>query len=209
MSGNRTRIALQRADRGVLEQIQKLIGFGSVKDTIAKIKDKEYDVSEWSTTRVEFARYLQELGLTSNKSLTCQPPAFIKTTEQLAGFLLGYFEGDGHIRMFHKKGKEKQKPEMIMRFYSGSKIMLEWIKDKTSELGVKSGSVLSYARKDHNPEHNLIFNCRQAAKLGSLMYSSGIVGLMRKHQVFVDWTSLPLRSVVEYKTKDRFGSISD
>lgn len=198
--GNYTaKIGLQRRDRDVLLKIQEAVGMGTIVDSTSKIKDKEYPTSIWSVSRVEFANYLRELGLTSNKSLTCQPPVFIETKEQLAGFLLGYFEGDGHIRSFHKKGREGHKPEMIIRFYAGSKAMLDWVKLKTAELGIHSGRVLQYQRKNYSPECNLIFNCRQASKLGDLMYSQNIIGLSRKYEVYKNWSNLDFRSNLEYK----------
>jgi len=193
------KIGLQRADKKVLVKIQEIVGAGSIIDSVSKIENKEYETTVWSLSRINFVNYLRELGLTEAKSLTCLPPKFIETKEQLAGFLLGYFEGDGHIRSFQKRGKEANKPEMIVRFYAGSKEMLDWVKRETAKLNIRSGKVLTYQRKDYNLEYNLIFNCRQAAKLCELMYEPGIIGLDRKHQVYRDWVQLPFRSEQEYK----------
>ena len=85
--------------------------------------EKKYFVVQFSD--VSFYDFLIAIGLTPNKSKTLGP--IDVPPEFFYDFLRGCLDGDGNINEY--KHIESQYLQLKVRFYSASKIFVEWIQD--------------------------------------------------------------------------------
>ena len=183
------RIAVQQRDKILLERIKRVMGIENPIRPVPQTKAEVLCIQN----KILYAKVVS-FGLTPNKSLTIGPPNIEFSNQQLAAFLLGVFEGDGCIGIYKKKGKVKfYKSNLVIRISSGSMKFLEWIRDKTIELGLTPTNIKSFQRKQYAPELDLSFNSKQVIKFCDFIYSCGIIGLERKHSIYQTGKTLPSR----------------
>ncbi|MFM2384107.1 MAG: hypothetical protein RIQ72_679 [Candidatus Parcubacteria bacterium] len=140
----------------------------------AQEKIKRYFVLQFSD--VKLVRFLHTTGIHPAKSKTIEsvsvPDIFF------ADFIRGLFDGDGSISLInHPESKHLQ---VKLRFYSASRLFLEWIHKKLIfHLGISGGSISFGARC-----YALSFGKADAGKIIKFMYySNNLSCLDRKKQL--------------------------
>jgi len=174
------------------------------KDTIYKIKGwlnsqhvirKEFAVSISRKNRFvlrignkNLYDSLIKLGLYPNKSLTVRLP-FVPN-DFFRDFLRGYFDGDGCVYLYRKRGKTRDRilGGLTVTFTSGSKLFLEdlcyYLKDK---LKLKRDKVYNGHRS-----FQLKYNTADGMKIFDFMYRGcrPDLYLERKFKIFKEYLSL-------------------
>jgi hypothetical protein len=84
-------------------------------------KDKKYYVVQFGD--INFYEFLIDLGLTPAKSKTLRSVTIPK--KYFFHFLRGCLDGDGNISIF--KHPESKHPQFRLRFFSASRLFLEWL----------------------------------------------------------------------------------
>lgn len=124
---------------------------------------------------VKLYRWLVSVGITPKKSLSIKrvdiPNIF------LGDFLRGYLDGDGSISFsIHSESKL---PQIKIRFASGSRIFLEWLKIRLGDLYELDGGYIVQCIN----ALQLVYCKRDSLKLISHMYhSSESIALSRKKE---------------------------
>ncbi len=133
--------------------------------------EKKYFVVQFSD--VSFYDFLIAIGLTPNKSKTLGP--IDVPPEFFYDFLRGCLDGDGNINEY--KHIESQYLQLKVRFYSASKIFVEWIQDVT-----KLANLKGYITKNGNM-FSIAYGKVESKKLLKAIYNSGTMKLERKFLV--------------------------
>lgn len=113
----------------------------------------------------KFVAQLRKFGIIQNKSLVIRIPKSIPE-KYLGHFVRGYFDGDGCIYFRKHKSKDRKNPRWVLstRFSSGSKELLEDLKERLSQY-VKSGGIY---RK--GTSWDLYYTHRDSRRLFMLLY---------------------------------------
>ncbi len=124
---------------------------------------------------------LLKLGLTPNKSKTIKLPEI--PNKYFIHFLRGYFDGDGCVNIctYRKKNRNKLSTLINAGFTSGSKKILEDIKNKLSKLNIIKGGTLYYSNG-----YRVWFSIKDSYCLYNFMYNNlkNNLFLMRKKKIF-------------------------
>ena len=174
------------------------------QDTIYKIKkwlESEHIIREsgsiWPNRKTRFTlrignknvyKSLLELGLYPNKSLNIRFPNI--PDRFLGHFVRGYFDGDGCVHIYKKKGKTQEEilGGLVVVFTSGSKLFLEDLcLSLKSRLDLKRDKVY----KGHR-SFQLKYNTSDSAKLFNFMYREcqSDLYLERKFKIFKQYFNL-------------------
>lgn len=119
-----------------------------------------------------FYDFLLSVGLTPNKSLTIKG---LKIQERyFVDFLRGLIDGDGYMRVWtHPSNKKEQ---WSLRICSGSRLFIDWIKDRIEFLLCAKGKV--YKKVD--TVFVLKYGKMAAREILNRCYYDGSFGLQRK-----------------------------
>ena len=175
-------IELQITDKDLLYKIRKLLRSNH------KITERKRD-NKWKKSyrlqigSKEIFNDLLRLGLTPNKSKTIDLP-FI-SDKYLSDFVRGYFDGDGNVvsGYFNKSDRKRKSYVLYTRFTSGSKSILNSLKNNLSRLIEVTGSI-------HNKDNTwrLNYSINDSKRLFRFMYSDNkvknLIYLKRKYNIY-------------------------
>ena len=177
-------IEFEITDKDLLEKIRKLLN--SNHKITARKRNNNYKTSyRLQIGSKTIFNDLLKLGLTSNKSKTIKLPKI--PTKYFSHFVRGYFDGDGNVTFgFFKKSDRKSKsPVLLTRFTSGSKNILETLKEKLIGLLKTTGS-LCYSK---NNAWVLSYSTNDSKRLFKFMYSNdntkNLIYLKRKYNIYL------------------------
>jgi len=129
----------------------------------------------------EIFKDLLRLGITPQKSKTIKLPNI--PDKYFSHFLRGYFDGDGSVNICTYKRKDRKKPATVINcgFVSGSKDILEKIKNKLAKINIIKGGTLYF----HDRGYRLWFSINDSWRLYKFMYNtSNDLSLNRKKEIF-------------------------
>ncbi len=177
-------IEFQITDKDLLEKIRDLLK-SNHKITVRK-RNKNYKTSYRLQigSKIIFNDLLK-LGLTPNKSKTIKLPKI--PNKYFSYFVRGYFDGDGNVTFgFFKKSDRKNKsPILFTRFTSGSKDILETLKEKLSKIINTKGGL--YCSKEK--AWRLNYSTNDSKKLFKFMYLNNnikdLIYLERKYNIYL------------------------
>ena len=177
-------IEFQITDRDLLMEIRKLLGSNHKITTRKRNNNREISYRLQIGSK-EIFNDLLKLGLTPNKSKTIK---LLKIPDKyLSHFVRGYFDGDGNVTFgyFRKSDRESKSPVLLSRFTSGSKAILEDLKNKFTNLIDTKGS-LYYST---NNAWQLSYSTNDSKKLFKFMYNnnktSKLIYLKRKYKIYL------------------------
>lgn len=129
---------------------------------------------------------LLKLGLTPNKSKTIDLPHI--PDKYLPHFVRGYFDGDGNVVVgyFNRRDRKSKARVLCTRFTSGSKLILDNLKNNLGRLLGATGS-------SHNRDNTwrLNYSINDSKKLFKFMYNKkGSLFLERKYNKFCEGIKL-------------------
>lgn len=170
---------LSNKDLDILEKIKNEISFtGEIKDEISKIKGKEFNTKLLRITSKELYYKLEELGFTSNKTLSVGIPKCIPN-EYMIHFIRGFFDGDGTVGGQYIKGSQ----QMRVRFGCGSEKIVTQIRDWLHvNIGLKNVNINGDIRKNH--WYEICYSTYDSLKLYDAMYKDDSIYLNRKKDKF-------------------------
>lgn len=169
---NRNRIVLYQKDPDYLKLLIKGLGCDS---KLHKATDGVYNFYFKSSS---FSKWLQEKGITSNKSLTVP---FIQAPNEFLqkAFIRGYFDGDGCITFSYISGKFESKAVTIT---SGSKIFIDALKSFLDKNNIDS---IIREEVSKNVCYNLVIGqFEEIKKFYSLLYENCSIKMNRKYTIF-------------------------
>lgn len=176
-------VEFQITDGNLLKQIRKSFG-SNHKITKRKRGEKRKMVYRLQIGSKIIFNDLIKLSLTPNKSKTVNLPNV--PDKYFFHFTRGYFDGDGNVTFgFFKKSDRKSKsPVLLTRFISGSKAILENLKNKLMNLIDTKGS-LYYSP---NNAWRLSYSTNDSKKLFDFMYKDvgvkNLIYLRRKYKIY-------------------------
>lgn len=124
---------------------------------------------------VKLYKFFQSIGLQPNKSLTIKE---VNIPDQFfPDFLRGYLDGDGSVQLFeHPQSELKQ---IRIRFYSGSKQFILWLRSKIkTKVKVSGGSA-----KERVRAWWLVYCKRDSLELIKYMYYSDKIPMLKRKAV--------------------------
>lgn len=129
-------------------------------------------------SNVNLYRFLESIGLSAKKSLSIGKLYIPK--KYFPDFIRGLLDGDGNINIC--KHPESKLPQLKIRFYSGSKTLLDWVRLTLSEI-IGNGSLSQGKRA-----WALAYGKRDSLKLISYMYySKNAPALKRKSNIALEY----------------------
>ena len=144
-------------------------------------KEKKYFHIQFGD--IKFYKYLLTIGLQPRKSLTIKkvdiPDKFFPD------FIRGYLDGDGSVNTYSHP--ESNLVQLKIRFYSGSKDFLAWLKGKlTDQVDLRGGTL-----KEMKRSWWLVYSKRDSLKLIKyIYYSKKIPQLKRKSDIAAEFLRL-------------------
>lgn len=166
---NQVGISLRYTDRYILEWIRLVTGYtGPIRDYTAT---GGYPQAELRISGVpEWIRDLQHhWNLVPNKSRVLAPPSAKLTTDQIAAFLVGFIEGDGHIG--DANGTLK------VSVVTASKELADWLEAQFARI---SGGMPSRELHIHGVAHYVLVYGYNARRLCEQLLRVGVHKLTRK-----------------------------
>ena len=155
-------------DREILEYIQE------VTNSNHRISERASRKEGWKIQyrlQIGSRRWfddLARLGFTQAKSQSLKFPAVPKS--MLAGFVRGYFDGDGcvHFKKYHSKERGREIWVLSTSFTSGSVNFLESLFHVLKKVGVKGGRIATKERG-----YELVLSRHDSLALYRFMYHTG------------------------------------
>ena len=141
-----------------------------IKEKEYKIVDLKHDCYSYSITSRKFYYFLEDIGLTPDKSLTIGKLDI--PNKYFWSFLLGEIDGDGSII--------NNSNNINLEIYSGSKIFLKYLKNKISDLCFDDCGKI-YDTKD---VYRLYFPYYQTNYILQQCYSNSNYCLTRKKEIY-------------------------
>jgi hypothetical protein len=125
-------------------------------------------------------RFLIDIGLTSNKSLTL---GVLKIpTKYFADFLRGHLDGDGNISIVSHK--QSLHPQLRLKFCSASLKHIEWLKESISKFYMIKGGHIT---NGNNKVFHLTYGKSDSIQLLEFIYYVGVkYFLSRKYNYYID-----------------------
>ncbi len=132
-------LSLCKSDIVCLEKFKKDCGFTgkiTIENRFRKMYEHiGYKIYSTASIRIHGNKWMEDLknnfNIIPKKSKRLGPPNLNDIVLKLAYFI-GYIDGDGTICLTYRKGCNKR--ELIIRFVSASKSIIEWIKNLTDDL---------------------------------------------------------------------------
>ena len=173
-------IEFQINDKDLLDKIRKV--FNSNHKISVRKRNKPWRNSyRLQIGSKEIFNDLLKLGLRPNKSKTIKLP--LVPDEYFCNFVRGYFDGDGCVNVCTYQRKDRRKSSTVINsgFVSGSKKILENLKNKLAKLNIVNGGTLYY-----HQGYRLWFSINDSLKLYNFMYNNlkNNLFLDRKKKVF-------------------------
>jgi intein-encoded DNA endonuclease-like protein len=175
-------IEIQITDKDLLYKIRELLE-SNHKITELKKNDKWKKAYRLQIGSKEIFNDLIRLGMTPNKSKTIDLPDV--PSKYFSDFVRGYFDGDGNVvsGYFKKADRKNKSYTLATRFASGSKLILNHLRDNLSKLLGTTGSIHC---KDNTWRLNYSIN--DSKKLFRFMYDdgkvNGLIYLERKYKIY-------------------------
>lgn len=111
------------------------------------------------------------------KSHTLAPPKLINK-KQIRAFMLGVYDGDGHIKLSTSRG-------LYCNVISASSGFIDWYIEQTQEItGLDTIKRLDKVSKDGKPYYQMELYCSQAERFLNSLYQNSPIFLKRKKQIF-------------------------
>src|SRR5258708_26648971 len=175
-----------------LEQVENFKGLLKLKN---KIGTKTNGIRKGVYYRIQlgnivFYEWLLKIGLTPHKSLTLGGIDIDK--QYFRDFVRGSLDGDGNITHYEDRYNTYLNPDyiyerLIVRFFSGSKKHLLWLRDSISKCVNVQGAIitdLSGIKKGKNPNYSLKFSTKEAkVVLNWIYYKENLPCLRRKFDI--------------------------
>lgn len=174
LSSDGRHIDITSVDLEQVENIRKCLNLSHIK--IGTKIDKEKRVAyRIQFGDVNFYKFLESLGLKSNKSKTLQ---FVMIpTEYFNDFLRGLFDGDGCTYSYYDK-RWKNSFMLYLSFCSASEDFINWLQKEIYQRVGVSGRIID------GRNNSRVFQLKYAKKEGLMiikyMYRDGLVFLSRK-----------------------------
>lgn len=175
-------IEFQITDKDLLLQIQKAIGSNhKITDRGVRKNHKKKIYRLQIGSKVIFES-LVDLGFMQNKTKIIRLPPVPR--EYLCDFLRGYLDGDGNVMFgyYRKLGRDYLSKYFAARFTSGSRLLLEDIKDALFDIIGNASLYLS------GRGWRLSYGSNASKKLYQFMYHDGdldgLIYLERKYKIF-------------------------
>jgi hypothetical protein len=170
------RVELQQSDRGLLEDLQRLLpGYSSIIDRVRDTNFiQDYHSSVWTFYSQEIRQELLSLGVPcGNKSRVIRPPAFNFSPRD---YFRGLIDGDGSLG-YTKNGW----PFVSLTLSSDAVAMayVSFIRETTSKTKLAN-------RNQRDQVYNLMVQKEDAQTLAQILYSNCRLRLERKHQAYVE-----------------------
>ena len=138
---NKSQITIVSKDEEIIKKLSLIIGNLPIKEYT-----KGYFTLTWYSK--QHITELENLGCTENKSLVLKYPLFLnKKLEH--HFIRGYFDGDGSVGLYERKGKDRRPSKVLKLSIAGTEDVLVKIKDFINNKGTvcnnKNIKVLYYS----------------------------------------------------------------
>ena len=175
-------VEFEITDKDLLYKIRELLG-SNHKITEIKRNTRWKNTYRLQIGSKEIFNDLIRLGMTPNKSKTVDLPNV--PNKYFSDFVRGYFDGDGNVvsGYFKKADRKNKSYALATRFTSGSKLILNNLKDNLSRLLGTTGSLHC---KDNACRLNYSIN--DSKRLFRFMYNggkmSGLIHLERKYKIY-------------------------
>lgn len=173
-TNNTVRIALQKADKVLLERLVEVFTFlGRVK--YCKTNDQYYIAVKNKSLYLELISY----GIKPRKSFENKNEIFIHKDMNLNGFIRGFFDGDGCIFT------PPQRPNLrYIQLYSVSDKFLYMLKDH-----LPGANITSRTSESFQDMHVLtISSYKNVEQFISFIYKDACIYLQRKKEISDSWT---------------------
>lgn len=176
-------MALQRADRHILEAIKEFLEFtGEIKDKEVKCNGKVCLISEIRFHSSVLCEKLIKLGVVENKSLVLEFPKFLEK-QYYPDFIRGYFDGDGCFDCNYPLNKQRIRTKILQlrtRINSGGYQFLEVIRDYLhQDCGLRNVKVTK------NKIYEIAYSTFDSIKLHDILYySDDVMCLKRKREKY-------------------------
>lgn len=185
-------LEFQITDKDLLYRIREAL------NSDHKITEKNSSKGEKMVYRLqigskEIFEDLVKIGITQAKSKTIKLPSIPRRF--FAHFLRGYFDGDGNIvsGIFKRKDKGFSEEYFRLRFTSGSKTILDDIRDKLNQLLKFNGSILRYGGA-----WRLSYSNKNSIKICNFIYKdirkNNLIYLLRKYNIFQQFVDRKMRA---------------
>lgn len=184
----RLRITLKATDLELLEKIKGCLEFtGEIK--IRELKSKKYVrkeqpymIAELSLSNKKLISDLKALGVTENKTFTCQFP--VLKPELVRHFIRGHFDGDGSIYERNEPSNPYRKPSMRIELMSASEEffydMLKHIQENVE--GITDGGI-----SKRKTSIRITKDVRQGLRILNWLYKDATIYLDRKYKLYCYW----------------------
>lgn len=107
----------------------------------------------WSS---EWKQDLAKYGIVPNRTFTISPPSLLPK-EYRIDYIRGFFDGDGTVYSHNNKP--------YVSFISASKILLEWIRDELSDLGITTESFSTTTLDSGNLFYRITYSRKNITKM--------------------------------------------
>ena len=169
-------IVITSKDEDLLKGVKKILNLSLKLTKKARSQEKEKKYFALQIGDVNFYKFLLNVGLTPKKSLTLDkidvPDKYFKD------FLRGVIDGDGSISSWiHKSNRNIQ---WSSRIFSGSKLFINWLKEKTEKQFKIKGKLHISKKINTNPLYTLKFGKFSTKTILSNCYYQGSFALGRK-----------------------------
>ena len=165
-----------------IDHLEKLKDFLQIQNNVSKymVYDK-YEMCRLYVTNTHFTEQLNLLGCTPRKSLTLVFPDenIFKEKNLIYDFIRGYFDGDGSIAMYIKKGCKTSEVSVV-----GTQSFLQKVQ---SFLGIDGFIKNKSYAGHHNNAFELKYSNFKARQVARLLYENSSVYMVRKYKIFEEF----------------------
>lgn len=181
-SKNCLEISLKESDKSHLEKFKKSIEYsGEVRTKEVKVKGKTYGACRIELYGEKLIKDLQHKGVYARKSLIITFPSEEQVPKKLLlHFIRGYFDGDGSLYTYHRKGCNRDEYALSI---IGTQDFLNGVQNfLISEVNVRK--VKLHNQKVTVFEYKKSWN--ECLKVLDFLYSNAEIYLDRKYEIYKD-----------------------